>query len=154
MKGKRWYYVCGIILSALTSSFVVINPRISQIIVDQIIVGTKTAAGVVDHHLSMLIPLLLMMIVVQVTISSMRYLMVVLFEKSSQYMLVKIRTKLFENLQRQDMQFYDDYRTGDLMTRLTGDLDLIRHFCAWITYNVVDSVFMFTVTMVYSPPRR
>ena len=37
----------------------------------------------------------------------------------------------------QDAGFYTRYRTGDLMTRLTGDLDMVRHTVCWISYNAV-----------------
>ena len=149
LKGRQAAFVTGIVLSVLTSAFVIINPRISQTVVDEIIVGTKTAAGTVDHHLDLLLPLLALMVGVQLAISSLRYGMIVLFEKSSQHLLIGVRQKLYDNLQRQDMRFYHTYRTGDLMTRLTGDLDMLRHFCSWIVYNVTDSVVLFLVTIVY-----
>ena len=41
----------------------------------------------------------------------------------SQGMLVNMREHLYDRIQTQDKTYYDRYRTGDLMTRLTGDLD-------------------------------
>lgn len=149
LKGRQASFAFGIVLSVLTSAFVVINPRISQTVVDEIIVGTKTASGAVDHHLALLLPLLALMVAVQLVISSLRYLMIVLFEKSSQHLLIVVREKLYDNLQRQDMHFYHTFRTGDLMTRLTGDLDMLRHFCSWIVYNVTDSIVLFLATIIY-----
>lgn len=149
MTGKHGFFITGLILSVLTSMFTIVNPKISQLVVDNIIVGVKTANGTVDHHLNMLVPLLALMVVVQLTLSSVRYLMIVLLENTSQFTLIKIREKLYDNLQKQDMKFYDTYRTGDLMTRLTGDLDMVRHFISWICYNIVDSLVLFTVTIIY-----
>lgn len=149
LKGKRLHFVIAMIISAVTSAAAIVNPKISQIIVDDVIVGVKNSAGVVVHHKEMLIGLLAAMVGVQLAVQSLRYLMVVLLEKSSQFMVIKIKEKLYDNLQNLDMGFYGKFRTGDLMTRLTGDLDLVRHFCAWISYSVVDSVILFTVTISF-----
>lgn len=139
----------GLFLSALTSFCAILNPKLSQIIIDNVIVGVKDASGVVRRRTDMLIPLITVMILVQLSIQSMRYLMIVFLEKASQFMIINVREKLYDNLQKLDKRFYDGFRTGDLMTRLTGDLDLVRHFCAWISYNIVDSVVLFAVTIVF-----
>ena len=47
------------------------------------------------------------------------------------------------------MDFYDKYRTGDLMTRLTGDLDMVRHMVSWVIKGFVESMALFTASMVY-----
>ncbi|OUM96724.1 MAG: multidrug ABC transporter ATP-binding protein [Thermobacillus sp. ZCTH02-B1] len=39
-----------------------------------------------------------------------------------------LRNALYRKLQYLPFQYYDTARTGDLMSRLTGDLDAIRHF--------------------------
>lgn len=143
------YFIIAMIISATTSAAAIINPKISQIIVDDVIVGVKDSAGRVIHHTEKLIPLLVAMVVIQFVIQSLRYLMVVLLEKSSQFMLIKVRERLYDNLLKMDMGFYNKFRTGDLMTRLTGDLDLVRHTCAWISYMVVDSVVLFAVTITF-----
>ena len=49
-----------------------------------------------------------------------------IYEHVSQTVLYRVRNYLYDKIQRQDMTFYSTYRTGDLMTRLTGDLDAIR----------------------------
>ncbi|MFR2154461.1 MAG: hypothetical protein ACLS48_07250 [[Eubacterium] siraeum] len=37
------------------------------------------------------------------------------------------------------MHFFDTHTKGDLVIRLTGDLDMIRHSIAWIIMMVVES---------------
>lgn len=71
------------------------------------------------------------------------------YETASQGMIYRIRTHLFRRIENQDMAFYDKYRTGDLMTRLTGDLDMVRHMVSWVIKGVVESVALFTASMVY-----
>ena len=47
------------------------------------------------------------------------------------------------------MTFYSTYRTGDLMTRVTGDLDAVRHMIAWVIRALIEALSLFSVTAVY-----
>lgn len=140
MGKKRYLFVIGLILSAVTSAMLVINPMLSQKLIDNVITPRKT---------DLLLPILGTMLAVELTRLGLRYLMVVCLEKNSQQMLDDIRKRMYAVMQEQDYRFFGRIRTGDLMTRITSDLDLIRHFCSWISYNIVDSVVLFTVTIIY-----
>ena len=136
----RYLFVIGLILSAVTSSMLIINPMLSQKLIDEVITPQNTA---------LLLPLLGAMMAVQLIRLGLRYIMVVCLEKNSQQMLDDVRRKMFDVIQNQDHVFFNRIRTGDLMTRLTNDLDLIRHSLAWISYNAVDSIVIFAVTLIY-----
>ena len=71
------------------------------------------------------------------------------FEGVSQNVLYRIRNFLFAKIEHQDMKFYDNYRTGDLMTRLTGDLDAVRHMIAWVVRMIVESFSLMFAAAVY-----
>ena len=140
MGKKRYLFVIGLILSAITSAMLVINPMLSQKLIDDVITPRKT---------DLLLPILGTMLAVELTRLGLRYVMVVCMEKNSQQMLDDVRKRMYAVMEEQDYRFFGRIRTGDLMTRITSDLDLIRHFCAWISYNIVDSVVLFTVTIIY-----
>ena len=140
LKGKRWMVIAGIIISAITSMIVIVNPYLSKILVDDVIRGTKK---------DLLIPILSAMLAVVVFKNVFRYLMIAFLENSSQSMLINLRRKMFSNLQHQDMRFYDRFRTGDLITRVTGDLDAVRHSIAWITYMTTDSVITLLAALIF-----
>lgn len=140
MGKKRHLFVIGMILSAITSSMLIINPMLSQKLIDEVITPQNTA---------LLLPLLGAMMVVQVVRLSLRYVMIVFLEKNSQQMLDDVRRKMFDVIQNQDHVFFGRIRTGDLMTRMTNDLDMIRHSLAWISYVSVDSIVTFVVTLIF-----
>lgn len=140
MGKKRHLFVVGLLLSAFTSAMLVVNPMLSQKLIDEVITPRKT---------DLLLPILGAMMGVQVLRLSLRYLMIVCLEKNSQQMMDDVRKRMYRVIQEQDYRFFGRIRTGDLMTRITSDLDLIRHFCAWISYNIVDSVVLFAVTLLY-----
>lgn len=72
-----------------------------------------------------------------------------IYEHVSQTVLYRVRNYLYDKIQRQDMTFYSTYRTGDLMTRLTGDLDAIRHMVAWIIRMVIESFSLFAAAAIF-----
>ena len=130
--------IVALILSAITSTMLLINPFLSKLLVDEVIM---------PQNADPLLPLLFGMLAVQAVRLSMRYVMIVLLERSSQKLVANLRTRLFTVLQYQEMRFFDRNRTGDLMTRLSADLDWCRHFTAALEYQVIDSVFMFASTL-------
>ena len=140
MGEKRNLFVIAMVLSAVTSAILVVNPMLSQKLIDDVITPQDT---------SMLLPLLGLMMVVQMVRLILRYVMVVLLEKSSQCTFNGLRRKMFNVLQNEDARYFHSIRTGDLMTRMTNDLDLIRHAIAWISYSTVDSIVTFAAALIY-----
>ncbi len=139
-KKYRTMYIIGLLLSAVTSAMLLINPYLTSLLMDDVIMAQNPDP---------LIPLLVGMLVVQLTRLGLRFLMIISFEKSSQHVIYNLRVRLFEVLQYQESAFFDRNRTGDLMTRLSGDLDWCRHFLSYLAYQVVDCVIMFTSTLIF-----
>lgn len=140
MGKKRHLLLIGLIISAVTSSMLIVNPMLSQMLIDDV---------VTPQDPTLLIPILITMVCVQLLRTSLRYLMIVLIEKNSQEALDGLRKKMFHVIEHEDYKFFGKIRTGDLMTRMTNDLDLIRHATAWIFHSVVDAVVIFTVTIIF-----
>ncbi len=59
------------------------------------------------------------------------YIMIHAYWYVSEAMVRDIRNAVYEKLQYLDLAFYDQARTGDLMSRVTTDMQLIRNFLAW-----------------------
>ena len=93
------------------------------------------------------------MLLTMIGLTMLRVLIVYLdcmgYERVSQAALSNIRNFLYDKIQRQDMTFYGKYRTGDLMTRMTGDLDAVRHNIAWVIRAVIESLTLFGACAVY-----
>ncbi|MCL2883892.1 MAG: ABC transporter ATP-binding protein/permease [Oscillospiraceae bacterium] len=133
-------FVFGMILSGVTSGLLLVNPFLSSLLINTVIVGQNTAP---------LLPLLGLMMGVTVTRLGLRYTMILLLETASQNALFNLRCRLYRGMEYQEMRFFDRYRTGDLMTRLSADLDWCRHFLAYLSFNVVDTVVMFVSTLTF-----
>jgi ATP-binding cassette subfamily B protein len=65
---------------------------------------------------------------------------------------MKIREDMYDKLQALDFKFFDTTRTGDIMAKMTGDMEVVRHFVAWVIYMVFENsvVFIFAVTILFT----
>ena len=139
IKKYRLKYFFALILVLFTSAINMINPFISGKIVDKVI-------G--DNQTNMLIPLIGTMLFIVVFKGIIAYIFQMILEKISQDVLFKIRVDLYDKLLNLDLSFYDKFKTGDLMARLTGDTDAIRHFVAWVLYNIIACITTFGFAII------
>ncbi|GHT69193.1 multidrug ABC transporter ATP-binding protein [Spirochaetia bacterium] len=137
---KKPRFIIGLILAAVTSSITVINPMLSQHLIDDVIMPANTEP---------LPRLLIAMFIVTMIRLSLRYVMIISMEVSSTEAMTNIRRRMYDVIQKQDYRFLDKFRTGNLMTRMTSDLDLLRHSLSWISYQFVDAVFLFVSTFIF-----
>jgi ATP-binding cassette subfamily B multidrug efflux pump len=146
--GDRVRYILALCLSVAGSSLTIINPYIGQRIVDTFIVGDNATQNLTRER-SLLIGLCLGMIGFSLLRTGLAYFTTLLYERASQNMLFRVRIYLYNKIQGQDMNYYDHNRTRDLMTKMTGDLDMVRHSLAWIIKTIIESLTVFAAAVVY-----
>ena len=131
-------YSIALILVLITSLLSMINPFLAGDIVDRVLNGNEK---------NILIPILIIMIVVVVIKGILTYTYQMIFERVSQDILLNIRKDLYSKLLKLDFDYYNNTKTGDIMARMTGDTDALRHFIAWVVYNILSnlSVFIFAI---------
>ena len=127
-------------ICVFTCMLLLVNPALSRRLIDDVIMAQNPDP---------LLPILGIMLVVKLGREGLRYLMVILLESDSQNMIFNLRKRLYGKMQYNDMRFFDNIRTGDLMTRMSADLDWCRHFMSYIDYRIVDAVCTFLFAMVY-----
>ena len=135
--------VLGLLLTTIISILAIVNPYISGMIVDEVITGGKLS----------LLPKLIIALLAATSIRGiLRYYYQVVFETCSQGVLYEMRDKVYRKLLQEDFAFYNRKRTGDLMSRQTGDMDAIRHFVAYVIYAVYENIllFLFALTMIFT----
>ncbi len=133
----------GILLTTLIAVLSIVNPYISGVIVDDVIRG---------RNYDLLPRLLACLLTVTLLNGIFRFLYQLVFETASQGTLYDMRSKVYRKLLEEDFAFYNKKRTGDLMSRQTGDMDAIRHFVAYVIYVVYQNVllFIFALLMVFT----
>ena len=140
MKGRRAFFIGGLVLTIVTSAMRVINPMLGQRIIDEVLTPRNTDP---------LIPLLVAMMIVQVSRLCLHYLMIIFMEIASTGVMTDIRKDMYEMVQWQDYRFLSRFPTGNLMTRMTQDLDRLRHTVAWVSYQFIGAVALFISTFTF-----
>ena len=136
----RKRHIAAMCICVFSCILLLVNPALSRRLIDDVIMAQNPDP---------LIPILLVMLAVKIGREGSRYGMVMMLESDSQNMIFNLRRRLYEKLQYNDMRFFDNNRTGDLMTRMSADLDWCRHFMAYIDYRIIDAGCTFVFAMVY-----
>ena len=136
----RMNWWIGSFLTIVVALLNIVTPYISGLIVDTVIM---------DGQENLLVPLLLVMIGGTLLRTFLRYLYQMRFESISQDVLFQIRDDLYTKFQALDFSFFNHTRTGDIMARMTGDTDAIRHSVAWVYFNVLDNIVLFISALIF-----
>ena len=110
----RRRHILALCICVFSCILLLVNPALSQRLIDEVIVAQNPEP---------LLAILAVMLAAKLGREGMRYLMVILLETDSQNVIFNLRRRLFEKMQYNDMRFFDSHRTGDLMTRMSADLD-------------------------------
>jgi ATP-binding cassette subfamily B protein len=117
MRRYRWGYVWGTLACVATNIIAVQFPRVLGMAVDRI---EKSAT----RELILIFALILVAIslVKGVFLYAQRWILIGI----SREIEFDLRNDLFKKLELQDSGFYQRYRTGDIMARMTNDLNAVR----------------------------
>ncbi|HKL99610.1 MAG TPA: ABC transporter ATP-binding protein [Mobilitalea sp.] len=133
----RMIFAMGLV--TITCAVAIVNPQISGIVVDEVIKGN-------NHKI---LPMMVIILISTTLLRSiLKYCFLLIFETSSQGMLYTMRDYVYQRLLHQDFDFYNKNRTGDLMSRQTGDMEAIRHFVAYVIFSVYENILLFMFAMI------
>ena len=148
MQGYRIIYLISILGTIVYNVMQLIVPYVTQHLVDLFLTGEDAATNIVTKR-DTFWTLIIAMVLLTLLRTLIVYLVCMGVEHVSQKVLYRVRTHLFDKIERQDMSFYNTYRTGDLMTRVTGDLDAVRHMIAWVIRAIVEAIALLGATAAY-----
>ena len=148
MKGDRAIYCLALCMTVICQAMHLIAPYITQQIIDTFLVGEQAAENL-RTGTDRLIFLLAAMVGFTLLRCVIQYSSNMCYEHASQGIIYRVRKILFDNIEKQDAQYYDRHRTGDVMTVVTGDLEMVRHSIAWIIKTTLECVVLFSATMIY-----
>lgn len=133
----------GLFLVLVASALSMVAPYFSGIIVDRVIR---------QGHKEQLLPLAALIIGATVLRAIIRFNFQISFEKVSQGAFLKIRQEMYNKIQALDFKFFDTTRTGDIMAKMTGDMEMVRHFVAWVIYVSFENsvIFIFAVILLFT----
>lgn len=135
----KFLMIAGLTLSTMVAALNMVNPLVSGQIVDKVVQGGQ---------LNILLKLVLIMVSTTLVKSILRYSYQVIFEHCSQNVILKMREDLYAHIQTLDFSWYDKSPSGNVMTLLTSDLDRVRHFVAWVIYQILENTCIYVFSII------
>ena len=148
MEGYKGRYILAMFLSVICQIMFLATPMMSQQIVDTFITPDN-AVEIIQEQSGLLWWMVGIMVGFTLLRTCTQYGTNMLYEVTSQAIIYRVRKRIYDNINAQDATFYDSFRTGDIMTRMTGDIDMVRHSVAWIIRTVIESVVLFIASIIY-----
>ncbi len=140
------YFITSVIFLLFVTGITVVYPMILQITIDDVVL--KGDYGLIPY---LAIGFVLIMIVKGVATYIHQYTGD-MFGITSVY---RLRNELYEKLQYLPFRYYDNAKTGDLMSRLTADVEAFRFFLSFGFSELIRFVLLITISFgvmyYYSP---
>lgn len=140
MKGVLAAFIAVLIARSILPLGTIIQSDITKNIIDK---------GLYEQQFDLLPTMIIALIAVQFIRSVSNYILRIVLHNTSQTMLLNIRKNLYKNMQRQDMEFFKKYPTGELMSRMSSDLDWMRYSVSFFLPNILDALVTFVSTLIY-----
>jgi ATP-binding cassette subfamily B protein len=114
-------------------------------------ISTVTAAGVSQQDLGQITHLALLALGVYLLRAVLQFLRSYMAHVAGWSVVADVRTAVYEHLQRLSLQFYEQKQTGQLMSRVLNDADLLEHLIAHAIPDVAaNSLMLVGVTAILS----
>ena len=140
MKGSKWKFFIGLIFhTGVIIPLVLFSSLIITEFVDQVFTNGDMS------NAYFLIGMYLLVVFLR---SAAHHLSSSLLDSASADVLANFRTFLYKKLQTLPPSFFGKNRTGDIMMRLTGDLEIMRHFVSWVMPFALHCVVLFVSGLI------
>ena len=139
LKRDKWKFITALIIGIMVMALGLISPKVVAKIIGNFSEGRGTEN---------LLPMLGLLMAVSLLRTGFHYLKVVTLEYVSTNLFKNLRIKVYNDLQKLDFEFFDRNRTGDLMAKLTNDMDVIRHFIVWVVTVTIEHLFLLIAAII------
>ncbi|KRM94400.1 ABC transporter ATP-binding protein MsbA family protein [Lentilactobacillus senioris DSM 24302 = JCM 17472] len=137
---QKWILVVNILALTLITALQFVMPQFEKIIIDKIIPMKDL------HWLALVIGGLLLTAVV---LGLLNYFSSYYMGVMSQSAITELRNDLYHDLLRQDTAFFESSKTGDLMVRLTSDINNLQSMISSNMLSMIGNLFTFVGVLVF-----
>jgi len=128
--------VIGFICLLLATPAQMFPPLVWKYVVDEVIMNRKT-----DH----LLPAMLVMLAVHLVGMGLSAARTYLLGVAGQRFVADLRNRLHDKLMRQSVRYHHDRKSGDLMSRVIGDVDTLQE----VVINGVDNILGNALSLIW-----
>lgn len=137
---QKWILIINILALTLITALQFVMPQFEKIIIDKIIPMKDL------HWLALVIGGLL---VTAVILGLLNYFSSYYMGVMSQSAITELRNDLYHDLLRQDTAFFESSKTGDLMVRLTSDINNLQSMISSNMLSMIGNLFTFVGVLVF-----
>lgn len=132
--------VLGLLLQLIVILSRLIAPYVTSAVVNDVIT---------EQHIELLLPLCGAVLGLALARGFSNFGRAKIFEQISQDAIWDLRTNLYAHLEEMSYSFYDKHRVGEIMSRMTGDLDGMRNLLANGIITVFDNGLNFFGSLIF-----
>lgn len=130
---KRTYLFVSILFLAIATGLGLVYPNLLRVLIDDVIIPRNFED----------VPILALTVLgVVILKAGMQFLHGFYGGRLGNFLAYRLRNACYEKLQFLSFRYYDTAKTGDLMSRLTGDLEAIRNFIGFGFAQILNMVLM------------
>ncbi|MFJ7829807.1 ABC transporter ATP-binding protein [Peribacillus sp. NPDC097284] len=138
---SRWEFSSMIICIMIFISMLEFSiPQLTQYTIDDVIPG-KEYGSLIWVGIGILIAAILLTL--------LNYLNGYIVSKVGQKAIMNLRNEMYDHIQKLDMKFFDKNRTGDLMSRLMNDVNLLQQLISSSMLQVITDTVTFFAIAIY-----
>lgn len=134
VKRYRFRYLAGIVTLFFVDFFNIFIPKVTGTITDGLTASSMDMNGVLHQ--------LLLLFLLGAGLALGRFFWRYFLFGAARSIERNLRDDMFAHLEKMDVEYYNEHKTGDLMTRFTSDLNMIRMAIGPAVISVFDATVM------------
>lgn len=128
-----------ILLVTLMTALRMVVPYITKSVVNNVLP---------NRDMPLLVSLSALLIGLTAVRSVMMYMRGMLIENVSQSVVYDLRTGIYRRMQEMPYAFYDENHIGEIMSRMTGDIEGVRMLIVSAVLGVLENLMMFVLALI------
>ena len=128
LMNQKWKIIIVFICLAFSAVCSVLSPKVLGIAIDQIYSGIKAAASQGTHffvNLHSMGGIILILLALYLLGTLLNYIPQRILASVSQEITFSLRKRISEKLNRLPLQYFDTHKKGDILSRVTSDLEKV-----------------------------
>ncbi|MBS3751440.1 MAG: ABC transporter ATP-binding protein [Anaerolineales bacterium] len=132
----------GVLILTVLSMLLLVGVQLLIPWIIKNMVATVTDAGVSPGDMKYITRLALLALGVYVVRAGLQFVRSYMAHIAGWSVVADVRAKVYEHLQRLSLRFYEEKQTGQLMSRVVNDTDLLEHLIAHAIPDVIANTLM------------
>lgn len=140
IKRQKWKYIGGVITLFVVDFANLYIPKVTGIITDGLTSHTMNMTGIIKN--------ILFILVIGTILAIGRFLWRYFIFGGGRTVEREIRDDMFGHLEKMSVEYYNEHKTGDLMTRFTSDLNSVRMAIGPAVIAAFDAIVMTVMVII------